>query len=634
MVVITLLLLAGCSERTLAHQDAASEAQAGLSASSPTSVLLILMDDMRADDLWAMPWVQESLSASSLSFERAYVNTPVCCPTRASIAAGGFRSQSTGVLTNDLPNGSAYFFDDSRALAVTLQDAGYRTGFVGKYLHGQPPRVVPPGWSSWVMPIVEEDWSDYRVARGSSTVAGDGPATIETSSTYLADYIGEQSEDFLDGLGEDEPFFLWVNHWAPHYPATPHEDDVGAYEGVLHRPDSYNEEDVDDKPRYVKVSEQLDAGEMSELDDYYQQAMESLLAADRSIQSLVERIDAHGRLDDTVIIFTSDNGYLYGEHRLTAKGAPYEASVRVPLLISAPGGATGSDERLVDISIDIGATIQRMAGLSADSEGESLVPVLEGRDPPGRSRLLIEAFEGLHIPTWSAAVTTRYKLVEYAGGQQELYDLKIDPDELVSRHGTAGLSGTRAGLSSWLADNRGLSLKTIRVQMRYDRPESTYIEAWGGTPPYSFTAPSSMPDGLTLDSDGRLWGRPSVSGTYTIPITVTGSGTRRHSGDLETFHRNVKVEIEDSSGSSSFTAGRRETISTWSDGLSVEVPAPKGFPVYVTLSPMGDFADGLRVQALGPDAHVVFDDLRPGTRYRVLVEGPYGDEIHDLRLPD
>ncbi len=635
MRLIPVALLLACAPEAAERRATGSPFSAQSASTRPTSVLLILMDDMRADDLWAMPTVQEQIGDRGLTFSNAYVNTPVCCPSRASIAAGGFLSQSTGVLTNYEPNGSASKFDDSRTLAIAMQDAGYRTGFIGKYLHGQPFRTIPRAWSFWIRPVIDEDWSSYDVVWGSSTSASTGTGRYTTSRTYLADYIAEQAEVFLDRLPEDTPFFLWLNHWAPHYPATPHPDDEGDLDDLLHRPPNHNEEDVDDKPRYVKVRSTLSGSSLSDLDAYYQRAMESLRSADRSIEAVLASLEAHGRLDDTVIIFTSDNGYLYGEHRLTAKGSPYQESIKVPLLIRAPGGATGTDDRLVSISTDIGATIQDIAGLSVDSEGSSLVPVLAGRDPTGRSRLLVEAFDGLHIPTWSAVVGQRYKYVSYAGGQREFYDLLVDPYELNSLHGAPTVRTQREAMAAWLDDNRGLALKTLLLRMRYDRPESQYIEAWGGTPPYSFSTTSTVPPGLTLDADGRLWGQPSELGTFTLPVTVTGSGLRAHSGAVETYANSVKIEVTEVSGRTAPPLfSERETIHLRPDGVDIEVPAPDGFEVFATLSPLGDFSDALRLKAVGPGASFHFDDLPPGARFEVLVEGPHGSQIHEITLPD
>ncbi len=599
----------------------------------PYSVVLILLDDARADDLWAMPWVSENMLPLSLSFENAYVNTPECCPARASIAAGGFLAQSTGVLSNYTPNGGAGPFDDTRTMAARLQSAGFSTAMYGKYLHGQPVRTVPRGWSSWALPALGEDWHNYDVAVGSSTVTRQGTARWVSISEYLTDYLATRSVRFIESAASD-PFFLWFNPWAPHYPATPADEDVGTYEGITLRPPSFNEADVDDKPRFIRNRSRIGAARSADIDRAYQSAMESLLAADRAVKDIIETLDELGRLDDTVVILTSDNGYLYGEHRMTTKGMPYQESIKVPLLIMAPGGATGVDSRLVSVTTDVPATIQELAGLDLDTEGESLVPVLAGYDPTWRDNLFIEAYEATSIPAWSGVVSRRWKYLEYTGGEKELYDLLADPYELTSLHRTPALASRRESMATWVSARRGLSMRSDQVRFVSGEYGEQTVSAWGGTPPYTFSTTATLPTGLSLSSDGTISGTPTTASTWSIPLKVTGSGTRAHSGATEVFTQTLRIVVESASGSSGFTApdpGERLTIRD--DGFDLEVPAPAGLPVFVTISPNADFGDGRRFEAVGPDAVFHFDDLLPGSRYDLRIEGLGEPVEREVRIP-
>ena len=603
------LLLLSCTLPT-------DEPEASATATpAPTSVVLILMDDMRYDDLWAMPWVNENLAPMGLSFDAAYVNTPVCCPARASIAAGGFLAQSTGVLSNYLPNGGATVFNADRTMAGALQAAGVRTGFIGKYLHGHPPRTVPIGWSWFNKPIIEEDWSSYEVAVGSSTSTAEGTGATSSVSQYLTDYIGDQSLGFLEEAGS-EPFFLWINHWAPHYPATPAPEDVGAFAGLTLRPPSFNEADVDDKPLFVRDTQVWVDAKVESYDEAYQSAMESLLAADRSVRDLVEKLDELGRLDDTVIIFTSDNGYLYGEHRQSGKGMPYQEAIRVPLIIVAPGGTTGREHRLVSVTTDV-------------------QPLIEGSPPPSwQERLLIEAYEGTPHPSFAGVVERRWKYVEYTGDDLELYDLSSDPYELESRHADASLDPVRQELADWLDERRGLLMRTSSATMQVGVSSTLTVQAVGGEPPFSWSAIGDLPAGLSLTPDGELNGTPEEAGIFSVGLTVTGTGTRRHSRATESFSGTVRLTVLDESGSSGFAPpDREERITVRGDGLDVEIPAPSGHPVYVTLSPNGDFGDGLRFSALGPDAVISFEGLTPGARYQLLIQGQGPAVVREVQIP-
>lgn len=627
MLVFVTLGLLSCA------LDSAEPEASATTPPGPPNIVLILMDDMRYDDLWAMPWVSENLAPMGLSFDRAYVSTPVCCPARASIAAGGFLAQSTGVLNNNEVNGGSGNFNDRRTLSSTLQDGGYRTGFIGKYLHHHPALTVPRGWSWWNLPSLDEDWNSYDTTIGASTSAAPSVGTSTAVNQYLTDYISDQALGFIEA-GSGEPFFLWINHWAPHFPATPAPEDAGTYADARLRPPSYIESDVSDKPYFVQVTNEWVDAKIDETDDAYRNSMESLLAADRAVRDLVEKLDELGELDNTVIIFTSDNGYLYGEHRMTTKGMAYQESVRVPLIVVAPGGATGRDDRLVSVTLDVAATIQDLALVVPDTEGDSLRPILEAESVLWRETMLIEGYEVTPHPSFTGAIGPRWKYVEYVGGDRELYDLVADPYEMTSRHDDTELEATMLELSDWLDGKRGIQIATNTATMTVGVESSIPMEASGGTPPYDWTPIGDLPAGLSLSSDGILSGTPETAGTYSIGLTLIGSATRAHSDRLETYISSVTLTVEEADGSSGFAPVESEARVTVSlDRIDVEIEAPPGFPVYATLSPNHDFGDGRRLGAMGPNAHIAFEGLRPGGRYAIYVQGAGTPVVHEVQLP-
>lgn len=618
--LLALTLIAGCGPDGVTGARALGPDGAGLDAAPDLrpNVVLFMTDDQRADALWPMRSVLERLADPGLRLDRAYVNTPLCCPARASIAAGGFLAQDTGVLTNHLPNGGNSRFDDERSLALNLQRSGYRTGLVGKYLHETAAAYVPPGWDVWVRPDIDEDWNRYDVARGSSDDAS-GTADIEFSDQYLAEFLSDESVAFVEDAGE-EPFFLWVNHWAPHFPSTPADVDEGTFEGLVHRGGAWNEADVGDKPPHFDDIDLLDADEIAQVDQDFQAAMESLLAVDRAVADLLDALEAADRMDDTVFIFTSDNGTQWGEHRLRYKGVPYEESVRVPLLIRAPDGPTGIDDRLVSVTTDLGATIYDLAGVDAPTDGRSLRPLLEGGDAGWRVNLQIEGYEGITVPTFAGVIGARYKYLTYVSGGEELYDLELDPAERTSLHLDPGLADVRRFMSDWLEERRGLSFAPVELTVIRDEPMSFSLSAWGGTPPFTWETTGALPDGLSLSSDGVISGTPTTVSSRRVAVRVTGSGLRRHDGAAEDYTSSVQIAV-DPPGASAAKLSPPPAVVAGRTSVEVVVPTPEGALVTVTLSGDGDFEDAAQRQGVGPDPVLRFDGLRPGWRYKVRVEG-------------
>ncbi|MCK6503163.1 sulfatase-like hydrolase/transferase [Myxococcota bacterium] len=598
------------------------------------SVVLIMTDDQRADAIWPMLHTRARLVDEGLYFDNAYVNTPMCCPTRASIAAGGFLAQDTGVLGNYGPNGGNGRFDDSSSLSLTLQGAGYRTGMIGKYLHETGGRYVPPGWTTWVRPDVDEDWNEYPVAIGTS---GESAATSEPMlevSQYLTDYLTDESLAFLDETG-DAPFFLWLNHYAPHYPATPAAEDAGRYAGYYSREGAFDEVDVSDKPTFFAEIDRLTEEEIAAYDTLYQGALESLLAVDRSVSAILDHLEESGRIDDTVVIFTSDNGMSWGEHRLYNKGLPWEESVLVPLIVRAPGGDIGDSHKLVSVSTDLPATILDLAGIEATTGGRSLEPILAGQDPSWRTSLLIEGFESQMVPPFAGLITHRWKYIRYATGDEELYDRWFDPYERWSLHAWPSHQAIKSSLAAQLEPRMGVALGRVDIPLTLGEATEIELTPFGGTAPFTWSADSALPDGLTLSADGVLAGVPTETGTWKVGLHVEGSRVRSHDGELEDVSGKVYIDVTNADEGDTGTASSLVSLpppAARAERTAVEVlvPAPPGVVVSAYLSGSTDFDDSHHASGVGPEAVLRFDDLLPGKRYRIRVEG--GDGVHDLEV--
>jgi len=408
----------------------------GAPASAPPTLVLILDDDQRADTIQYMPVLRRELVARGVTFTNAFVTTPLCCPSRASLLRGQY-AHNTGVLTNgrgDLPAeresrhpGGAEAFDDSSTLATWLHGAGYRTGLFGKYLNGymQLTTRVPPGWDEWV--VFAGGYLGYRL-NDNGTVRRMGNAPEE----YGTDVIARRAVQFID-RGGNNPLFVYLAPYAPHAPATPHPQDDAAFRDLPPwRPPSYNEADVSDKPQWVRRLPSLTMARRAEGDEFRLRQLRSLQAVDRAIGQVIDALRRTGRLENAVIVFTADNGLSWGEHRwLDRKSCPYEECVRVPFVVRGPGIPEGRTDALFVHNIDLAPTFAELAGVrpALAVDGRSLLSLLRGEAPGWRSEMLLE-YWGQPAQTWTAIRTERWKYVEYENGDRELYDFAADPYEM------------------------------------------------------------------------------------------------------------------------------------------------------------------------------------------------------------
>jgi arylsulfatase A-like enzyme len=395
--------------------------------------VLILTDDQRSDTLWAMPTVQRELADRGITFANGYVSNPLCCPSRASILTGQY-SHSTGVYTNrgQEPFGGFRAFDDGSTVATWLQDAGYRTAMLGKYMNGYAGSYVPPGWDEWFATYQNGGFYDY-VAADDYVMKTYGSDRGAYGTTVLA----ENAVDFIRTTPADTPLFLYFAPHAPHEPATAAPGDGDAFADLEPwRPESYDEADISDKPAYIQRRYRLSATERAGIDRFRRSQYRSLLAVDRTVGEIVDALEATDRLSNTLIVFTSDNGMLWGEHRWDTKLVPYEESIRVPFVLrfDAAIRTPRTDERLV-LNIDLAPTFADLAGIAAPrAEGRSITPLLfdEARRPPWRNDFLLEHMEKSAggVPTYCGVHTGDRVFVRYVTGEEELYDLARDPAQL------------------------------------------------------------------------------------------------------------------------------------------------------------------------------------------------------------
>jgi N-acetylglucosamine-6-sulfatase len=506
------LLAAACSSGGSKPTAASTSSTAGIAPGAASAVrpniLFVLTDDMRFDDLQYLPHIRQLVGTQGMTFDNEFDNVTLCCPARTSILRGQY-SHNTGVLTNGGTNGGfetahADHVEDS-TVATAMQRAGYTTGLFGKYLNGYPntvsPSYVPPGWDTWSSSSKGNAYGEFNYTLNEN---GKQVRYAGRPTDYGTDVYSRQTTSFIDkAKTAGTPFFAYLAVYAPHQPATPAPQDAKAFRGLKAKRDpAYNEADVSDKPAFIRNLPLMTAQVQTRVDRLARRRAQSLQAVDRDVAALVAHLAQIGELDNTYIVFTSDNGFHLGQHRMPAgKQTAYETDIHLPLLVRGPGVAAGSHVQAITGNIDLAPTFAALGGtmLTDSPDGRSLVPFLKGRAPSAsdwRQAYLLEHWRTSltpqnrsgagelepddldqsdaatggsatgattstsiragkaslsNIPEYQGIRTARYTYVEYSTGEKELYDVIKDPNELTNLAATARpalLTALRARLNN------------------------------------------------------------------------------------------------------------------------------------------------------------------------------------------
>ncbi|WP_425397970.1 malectin domain-containing carbohydrate-binding protein [Aeoliella sp.] len=438
------------------------EAREMLDGSMP-NIVLINTDDQRWDSVEFMPTVMSQLVASGTDFTNSFVTTPICCPSRATLLTGQY-AHTSGVIHNDAPLGAFQNFDDTSTLATWLDDAGYFTALVGKYMNGydrfseansdSSDVYIPPGWDEW-RAFLGAGYGNYTLANNS---------VAETYGNTEADYSTDVLADIADNIirdaeaNDEDPFFLYFAPKNPHVPVAPAARHAGTLDGIaLHRPPSFNEADISDKPTWAQNKlPLLTQTEIDEVDAFRQGSIESMLSVDEAVSQMIATLTEMGELDNTIIIYTSDNGHMWGEHRFDEKATPWEESIRVPLIVYDGRNPVQQTNDAMALNMDLASTILELAMVTTPSsvEGSSLVPFLNGETTSTvswRSDFLIEAEKSLG-GEYNGVRTEQYMYAEYTNGTAELYDIVADPYQLENLAENPAYATIRTQLSTRIAE--------------------------------------------------------------------------------------------------------------------------------------------------------------------------------------
>lgn len=475
------LLLAGSAAvpEGLAAPQTDPPARAARADTRP-NIVLITSDDQTVGDLRYMPKTRRLLAEAGVEVSGFLSPHPLCCPARAEILTGEY-AQNNGVRHNRGPLGGYASYARRRAnmtgnIGAWLQTAGYRTAMVGKMLNGYTPRSARPrGWDHW-NPTTTGTYAYYG-----TTFENDGRP--RTATRYVADVVTRYANTYIGEFTAPEeprrPFFIWASHVGPHHalperpghpgpiPARRHAGLLAGAVNPASASPSYLEADRTDKPLGVRTSY---AGDAADLDRLAQLRGETVMALDDSVAAIVERLDRAGVLDDTIVVYTSDNGFLTGEHDLLTKNYAYEEALKVPFLVRGPGLPAGSVSTAPLTTVDLASTFLARARVLAEvratgrTDGIDFWPVLRGARGANPTQL-IQA--GTDDPAalatlgwwWRGVRTSRYTYAGWHSGEEELYDNLLDPHQLRSVHDDLRYAAVLADLrarTAVLADCRGV----------------------------------------------------------------------------------------------------------------------------------------------------------------------------------
>lgn len=359
-------------------------------------------------------------------------------------------------MSNAPPDGGYGKLDHGNTLPVWLQKGGYYTAHIGRYLNGYgfidtnpndsiPAwQEIPQGWNEWYGLVAFYLYYNYFLNENGKIVFYG-----ESSTNYQTDVFAQKAVKFIQSRAHDNtPFFLNVAFLSPHddrfpplsyfFPDPPGPEPAPRHKGVfsnkpLPQPPSFNEQDMSDKPSFMQALPLLEAPVIESIAISYHNRLESLLSVDEAVARIVKALYDTGKLNNTYIIFTSDNGFFHGEHRKAFdKELPYEESIRVPLIVYFPGLSGGKKISEVVANVDLAPTIVELAQISPGRvmDGRSLVPLLKN-NIGWRKSILIESKD------YAGVRTDQYIYVEYINGEKEFYDLYVDPYQLQSRHNSS-----------------------------------------------------------------------------------------------------------------------------------------------------------------------------------------------------
>jgi N-acetylglucosamine-6-sulfatase len=418
------------------------------------NIVFVLTDDLSWNLVKYMPHVKK-LQRRGVTFSRYFVTDSLCCPSRASIFSGRL-PHNTKIFTNTPPDGGFHMFrrrnEERSTFATALRQAGYGTAMMGKYLNGYMPLVlgrsgnsyVPPGWSEW--DVAGNGYPEYLYAMNENgTVVQYG----HRPQDYLTDVIAGKGLDFIrEEARARRPFMLELATFAPHAPYVPAPQDRGKFPFLkAPRVPSFNRRNSL-PPTWLDAPRKLPPIAVQRIDRGFRKRVRSVQAVDRMIGHLEETLRELGIARNTYLVFSSDNGFHMGEHRLLpGKLTAFDHDIRVPLVVVGPNVPHGKTVKRMTANIDLAPTFADLGRtrMSGPVDGRSIAPLIHGRHVGRWRRAVLIEHKGPvrsqadpdfpsigagNPPSYEAVRTSSEVYVEYASGEAEYYDLRRDPFEI------------------------------------------------------------------------------------------------------------------------------------------------------------------------------------------------------------
>ena len=399
----------------------------------PPNFVVIMTDDLNNQSMARLPGIETLMGSKGVTFENSYVTYALCCPSRATFLRGQY-PHNHGITGCEGNLGEPRFRQlgrDQSTVATWLDDAGYQTKYLGKYLNGYQGPYIPPGW---------DEWYALQGNVENNVVNNDGRSVQPTGNS--TDVFADKASNFIRrSSANPQPFFVTVGTKAPHRPPeVPDRYQQSFADARLPRPPSFDEVNVSDKPQWVRSYPRLTQARIDKEQELYQKRLRSMLPVEDLLRQVIATLRQTGELNNTYILFTSDNGFHQGQHRLVAgdKKTAYEEDIGVPLMVRGPGIPADEVRQELVLNNDLAPTIADLAGTSTPSfvDGSSLAPLLIGPPPSSwRTAFLEEGWRPSSppVPTHKSVHTQRYTFTGYETSEYELYDLNADPDQLNSK---------------------------------------------------------------------------------------------------------------------------------------------------------------------------------------------------------
>jgi arylsulfatase A-like enzyme len=565
----------------LLSENRGAEAQ----TTSRPNIVFVMTDDLDERSMEQLGGIKQVMGSNGTTFNNAYVTFSLCCPSRATFLRGQY-PHNHDIIGNALPQGGAVKFRelglDKSTIATWLNDAGYQTKYVGKYMNSYGGTYVPPGWDEWYVVIGDQtDPTQARINQNGQEIALNGHST---------DVFADKATDFIRrSAANPQPFFVTVGTVAPHDPwpvADRHQNRF--VDTPLPHPPNFDEADVSDKPQYIRAYGRLTDNQITAMQDDYRKRLRSMLSVEDLLRQTVTTLQETGELNNTYIIFTSDNGFHLGNHRVYPGGKwlPYEEDIGVPLMVRGPGVLAEATRQHLVINNDFAPTMADLAGVNIPAfvDGSSFATLLTATPPAlssWRKAFLEEGWPDTNhpdipkVPLHKSVHTQEYMFTEYDTSERELYDLALDPYQLQSKPRTPENEQLYSSLQSRLNALRACSGEACRFA-----EWATGTTPTDTTPPrVTSTSPASNATGVAPSANitatfSEKMMASSINGT-TFKLLKKGATTKlaamvSYSGSTRTakldpinsLQRGITYKAVVSTGAKDVAGNRLDQIST------------------------------------------------------------------------